>query len=176
MYTSKPPLYESFNLVHYRPNLDRLLQMVNNEQVKEEDERRLTEYRWSEIHIHKKNMADRGAFIQLLFLLKDMWVAHPGLIKTARHQIDVTSNDKLTVHRAVYGPGPTAKQHAERRYKGYAKKSLSRVLTQNGPATSSLLLKYWYFKVLCWLSQTERGDSQVLVPSTKHGRVYRFCW
>lgn len=90
-YTSNPPLYESVIVAHSQPHIDRLLKMKNHEQVKQEDETRLTKNWRTKITIPGRHYTHKDEIVQFLSMFEHMWDGLLAHIKTAKHRIKSTS-------------------------------------------------------------------------------------
>lgn len=62
--------------------------------------------------IHNKYQSQREEFLQLLSELEDISDEHLGRITTAKHQIELKSEDTRPLYRALYSANPTARPFA----------------------------------------------------------------
>lgn len=116
-YTSNPPLYDSLNLVNHNQQIDRLRQMANREQVKQEDKARITKDWRSETTIPEEYKMHRDEFLQLLCEFENIWDGRQSRIKTGKHQIKLMSKEICRVHIVQYLTGRTERQFPAKKIK-----------------------------------------------------------
>lgn len=84
--------------------------MENHEQVKQEDQTRLT-YDWrGRITISDKYMVQSDELLQVISESENVWDGHLDRFKTVRHRIRLTSRNVCTVNSAPFRASSRARQ------------------------------------------------------------------
>lgn len=99
------PCTKKINFVHYKPTTDRLYQTQEHAQLMKEKENRLQEDRREEVAIFDGCPEHKVTPINMLLKFFAIQDGRLGRISIAQHQIELTSQNKRPVRRALYRAG-----------------------------------------------------------------------